>query len=83
MLFLTLESQEFPVYWATLKETATNHVVWRSSELQPQSLGDKKVVPVALPSALLKAQNYVVELAGGPAGHSEVVGGYVFRAVLE
>ena len=83
VLFLTLESQEFPSYQATLKETATNQVVWRSSELQPQSLGEKKVVPVSLPSALLKAQNYVVELAGGPAGHSEVVGDYVFRAVLK
>ena len=83
VLFLTLESQDFPAYRATLKETGTNQVVWRSAELEPQSLGDKKVVPVSLPSTLLKAQNYVVELAGGPAGHSQVVGDYVFRAVLK
>src|SRR5260370_29409281 len=64
VLVLALESDDFPAYRATLKDPATNQVLWRSSSLTATSSGDKKVVSVGFRASLLKQQNYIVDLTG-------------------
>lgn len=84
VLILTLEADSFPQYRAELKDPAADQALWTSANLQPASLGDKKVVSISFPSSLLKPQNYIVELTGLPArGAPEAIGGYPFHAVLK
>jgi hypothetical protein len=84
VLLLALESDEFPAYQAALKDPATNQILWSSASLESTSLGDKKVISISLPAALLKQQNYIVELTGLPARKApELIGGYPFRVVLK
>ncbi len=83
VLVLALESDDFPAYRATLKDPATNQVLWRSSSLTATSSGDKKVVSVGFRASLLKQQNYIVELTGLRGGAAELVGSYPFRVMLK
>jgi hypothetical protein len=84
VLLLTLESDDFPAYRATLRDPAGNRVLWRSTNLEVASLDERRVVSISFPAGLLKQQNYLVELTGLPArGAPEVVGGYPFRVVLK
>ena len=83
VLLLTLESAKFPRYRVTLKDPATNKVVWQSSELETGSAGDSKAVSAGLPANLLKEGNYIAEVSGLPdAGRQRVVGDYPFHVVL-
>lgn len=83
VLLLTLESADFPWYRITLKDPATNRVVWRSSELEPVSAGESKAVSAGFRARLLKQQNYIAEVAGLQHGKgARVVGDYPFRVVL-
>ena len=83
LLLLTLDSADFLKYVVTLKDPASNRVVWRSSEIEPGSVGDRKIVSVSVRADRLKPQDYVAEVAGlSHAGNTEVVGDYAFRVVL-
>jgi hypothetical protein len=83
VLLLTLESAKFPRYRVTLKDPATNKVVWQSAELEAGSAGDSKAVVASLPANLLKERNYIAEVAGLPnAGRQRIVGDYPFHVVL-
>jgi hypothetical protein len=83
VLLLTLDSAAFPRYRITLKDPATNRIVWRSSEIDPVSAGDSKAVSAGLRASLLKQQNYIAEVVGLSRGHaSHAVGDYAFRVVL-
>ena len=84
VLVLALESDDFPAYRVSLKDPATNQVLWRSTRLEATSGGDKKTVSASFRASLLKQQNYIAELTGIPTyGAPELVGGYAFRAVLQ
>ncbi len=81
---LQLEFDDFPRYEVALRDPATDRILWRSEPLRAISEGERRVVPVRLPAALLEPGNYSLELAGGPAdGTTEFIGNYVFRAVIE
>ena len=83
VLLLTLESAKFPRYRVTVKDPATNKVVWQSSELEAGSAGDSKAVAAGLPANLLKEGNYIAEVSGLPdAGRQRIVGDYPFHVVL-
>jgi len=83
VLLLTLESADFPRYRVTVKDPATNEVVWQSSELDAGSVGGRKVVSTALRASLLKERNYIAEVAGLPnAGRQRIVGDYPFHVAL-
>lgn len=83
VLLLTLDSADFPRYRITLKDPANNVVVWRSSELEPVSIGDNKAVSAGLRASLLKQQNYIAEVAGLRHGSGpRTVGDYPFHVVL-
>jgi len=84
VLFLTLESDDFPAYRVVIKDPSTNQVLWRSASMTPTSAVDKKAVSVSFRAGLLKQQNYIAELTGIPArGGPELIGGYPFRTVLK
>jgi hypothetical protein len=83
-LRLRLESDDFSAYQATLRDLSTSRIVWRSDWLKPGSEREGKSVSLLLPTALLKPQNYSVELAGKPTrGPAEFITSYAFRAVLQ
>ena len=84
VLLLTLESANFPGYKVIVKDPAANQVVWQSSELEANSVGDSKAVSAGLPANLLKARNYIAEVAGlTDAGKQRIVGDYPFHVVLK
>jgi hypothetical protein len=81
-LRLQLEFDDFPKYRAALRDPVDNQIVWRSPDLKAVSEVTNRVVPVAFPAALLKQQNYTMEVTGVPAaGPAEMVGGYPFKVV--
>ena len=83
-LRLQLESNDFRVYRVVLKEPASNQIVWRSAKLRAKLEGEATTISISLPAALLKQQNYVVELTGVPArGTGEFVSSYPFKVVRE
>jgi len=83
VLVLTLESADFPEYRVTLKDPATNKVVWRSAEIEPTPMGDRTVVSISLRADRLRPQDYFAEVTGlSPANRTEIVGDYAFRVVL-
>jgi hypothetical protein len=84
VLVLPLETDDFPVYRAKLKDPRSNRVLWSSSALMVVPGGERKSVSISFPAGLLKQQNYIVDLAGIPShGASEIVGGYPFTVVLQ
>jgi hypothetical protein len=83
-LRLQLEFDDFPKYRAALRDPVINQIVWRSQDLTAVSEGTNRVVPLAFPAALLKPQNYTMEVTGVPvAGPAEMVGGYPFKALVK
>jgi hypothetical protein len=82
MFQLELESGDFDSYQAVLKDPATGRTVWSSGKLKAASRGDSKRVSISLPTGLLNAQNYVLDLFGVPrAGAGEFLSSYAFRVV--
>jgi len=83
VLLLTLESADYSRYSVTVKDPATNEVVWQSSGLDAGSVGGRKVVSAALRANLLRGRNYIAEVAGLPnAGRQRIVGDYPFHVAL-
>jgi hypothetical protein len=77
VLFLGLDSADFKVYRAVLRDTSSNRAVWQSGELAP---AEGKFVSLSFPAKLLHSQTYIVELSGARAnGSSESIGNYAFR----
>lgn len=84
VISLTLEADEFPAYRAALKDPSSNRVLWQSGTLESSSAGEHKAVSISFPAALLKQQNYLIELSGVPVrGSPEVVASYPLHAVLK
>lgn len=84
VLIVVLESDEFPQYRAVLKDPSANQTLWSSQNLQSAVLGEKKTVSISIPTAMLKQQNYVIELTGLPAHATpEIIGSYPFHATLK
>ncbi|HEY7405176.1 MAG TPA: hypothetical protein VIB39_16745 [Candidatus Angelobacter sp.] len=82
VLFLALESDDFPRYKVALKDPSSGRVMWQSAELESTVVNGKKAVSASLPAGQLRAQTYIAELSGiGKAGN-EVAGSYPFRVVL-
>jgi hypothetical protein len=85
VLLLTLESDDFPVYRVSLKDSATNQIVWLSTNLEAAPGGSTKIVVVSFPSHLLKQKNYVLKLSGvsSKEGRAELIGGYPIRVAIK
>jgi hypothetical protein len=82
VLRLQLESDDFPLYSAAVRDPATNQVIWTGSDLKSEAGTDGRLVSMSIPRALLKPQHYTVELTGISAGGaSAFAGSYVFRVV--
>ena len=83
-LRLPLEAGDFPRYRATLKDAATERVVWRSMSLRPTPATERPTVVITLSARVLEPRLYTLELSGVPArGDEELVGSYPFRVVLQ
>jgi hypothetical protein len=83
-LGLELESDDLPEYRATLKNPATNQVIWQSAGLKPTPTGQNKTISIKLRAGLLKPGIYNVELKGiQKGGNPEIIGTYSFRVVIE
>ena len=79
-LELQLETPDFVRYSATLKESATNRIVWRGDRLTAPAPGEPPMVSVAVPANLLTPRAYVLELTGhDTAGGGDVIGAYAFQ----
>jgi len=78
------EADEFARYRASLKELASERVIWGSGDLKPKPSGGAKIVEATVPSALLKPQTYMVELIGMPARGAAggFAGSFVFRVIV-
>ena len=85
VLLLTLESDDFPAYRASLNDSATNQVVWRSANLEAASGSSNKILTVSFPAHLLRGRNYVLELSGvsSKEGRTELIGGYPIRVAIK
>lgn len=84
VLLLTLDSAKLPRYRVTVRDPATNKVVWQSAELEAGSVGDSKTVSAGLPAHLLQELTYIAEVAGLPkTGSQRIVGDYPFHVALK
>ena len=82
VLFLALESDDFPAYRVGLKDPATNQTVWHSANLEAVSSGSTTTVSISLAARLLKQQNYVIELTGvSVQGTAELIASYALKVV--
>ena len=61
-LRLQLETDEFPRYRVALKAAASDRALWRSEKLESTREGDRRVVAIRMPAALLTRRHYSVEL---------------------
>ena len=78
------QADDFPVYRASLKDLATEQIIWRETNLHATASGDAKAVSIVVPARLLKPQTYAVELSGvSPTGAAEVINSYPFRVALK
>ena len=76
---LRLESTEFPRYRAILRTASDNSMVWRSAVLTTRT-ARSSTVPLAVPSQVLNAQHYSIELSGIDAtGLETTVSSYGFQ----
>jgi hypothetical protein len=79
---LRLEANDRARYEVALIDAGTNRVLWRSGRLLPAARGDRPSVSVAIPTAVLGAQHYVVTLFGADQnGGTEALSGYAFEVV--
>jgi len=78
---LELEATDFKLYRVALKDLAAGQIVWRSDRLKASNAGGKPVLKLRLNPALLKSQNYGLELSGlTPEGGWEPLETYTFHA---
>jgi hypothetical protein len=81
-LALQVEGADYSGYRVSLRDPATNRILWRSPMLVPGSSGRPPTVPVEVPASLLEPQHYSLELsARRSTGAPEIVGTYVFQVV--
>ena len=81
-LRLQLETDEFPRYRVALKAAASDRALWRSEKLESTREGDRRVVAIRMPAALLTPRHYSVELTGVTrGGAAELLGTYTFAVV--
>ena len=80
-LDLQIGDRQGSAYAASLRDPATNRIVWRGAASRESRLPD--VVSVRLPAALLRAQHYVVELFSTEARRSAAAfaDSYAFEVV--
>jgi hypothetical protein len=84
VLLLALESADFPQYRVTLKNPASNEVMWHSADLEATSTDGKAGLAISFRASLLKTQNYMVEVAGiSHGGKAQIIGDYPFHVVLK
>lgn len=85
VLLLTLESDDFPAYRVSLKDSATNQIVWLSANLEAAPGNSNKIVAVSFPAHLLKQRNYALELSGvsSKEGRAELIGSYPIRVAIK
>ena len=82
ILRLQLETDDFPVYEAIVRDSATNQLVWRTTGLKSAVRPEGRVVSIGLPRAVLKLQHYTVELTGMSAASTYTfAGSYAFRVI--
>jgi hypothetical protein len=81
-LDLKIDAASAAQYDVTLRDPATNGIVWRSPPLTSEPLRRPPVVPVRVPTGLLKSQHYALDLFELRAGGApEFVGSYAFEVV--
>lgn len=79
---LEIESDEYAVYRAVLKNASDDRTVWQSGKLKSKSVGGNSRVSVNFPAALLKEEIYSIELTGvAKDGAEEIIGNYSFRVM--
>ena len=77
---LKLESNDFSLYEAALKDPATDKILWRSGRLKSMN----QSVAVKFPASKLKSQHYVFEVSGiSQSGNVEIIGSYPFNVVTQ
>jgi hypothetical protein len=76
-LALQLESNDSPQYRATLRDPASNEIVWTSDPIAATS-DQTSIVSVLVPASVLKPQHYSVALR---ADGGDVVASYAFQIV--
>jgi hypothetical protein len=80
-LTLKLETDDFEMYQASLKDPTTLKVLWQSENLKAEN---NISVQVKIPASLLKTQIYFMELSGiSASGAAEVVSSYPFRIAAQ
>jgi hypothetical protein len=81
-LKLELESNDFPIYQAALKDPANGQIIWRGGKIKIARAS--RSVAVRLRAALLRAQNYTIELSGiSSTGAAEIIGSYTFKVTAQ
>ncbi|HSE43269.1 MAG TPA: hypothetical protein VLH08_21095 [Acidobacteriota bacterium] len=77
---LKLESDDFPMYKAVLKNPATDEILWQSH----QEKSVNKTVIVKFPAKILKSKDYILEVSGiRKSGRVEIISGYPFHVVIQ
>jgi hypothetical protein len=77
---LKLESDDFPLYQALLKDPATDEILWQSQ----QQKSVNKTIVLKFPANILKSKDYILEVSGiTKSGLPEVISGYAFHVVIE
>jgi hypothetical protein len=83
-LHVDLESDDFPIYRAELKDSMTGQIVWRGADLRAAPRGRSRSLSITLDAGVLKPRTYTVDVTGVPArGAPELVGSYPFRVVVK
>jgi hypothetical protein len=80
---LRLESNEFVLYRAALRDPATGLIAWRSNEVKAPPILESRSLPIVVPAGILKAQHYSIELSGRrrAGADEEMAASYAFKAV--
>jgi hypothetical protein len=81
MVTLKLESNDFPMYKAILKNAGTDEILWQSDA--EKSINQS--ITVKVPAKILKSQqDYILEVFGiTKAGQMEIISGYPFHVVSQ
>jgi len=83
-LNLRLESPGGTSYDVALRDPASNRTIWRSRSLAPERVRQIPMVPVSLPTGLLKAQHYALDLFElRPGSAPDFVSSYAFEVVRQ
>jgi hypothetical protein len=80
-LTLKLEINEFPMYQATLKNRATDALIWKSEKIKAAK---NNSVQIQVPANLLQPQQLLIELSGiSTNGNAEVISSYPFNVASQ